>query len=158
MPKKSAKKELQGMEPFMTKKLPSAKPPDDVIDNILKELLDDLDLYGEKRTPLENNKTPKEKWEFITLQESRDLSTPSPRAFLKNLRKNLSPDLLESLSINLAKYRLSWGQQFFDENGHTFLFNLISQISFKLNLTSEISKNDGLIMSSLLSCIRIFAI
>ncbi|KAH0785945.1 Formin 2 Domain containing protein [Histomonas meleagridis] len=157
MKKKSSKKkksEAKAFHPFVTKKLPTSRPPDSAIDEMLSAFLDDMDIHGEKRSNFIEQKTTDEKWQMMVFQEQLDLSIPSPKSLLLELKNNLTPENLKNVANNLAKSRLSWGKQFLEEGGHVFLFKIIQQISNKLTSVGEISKGDAAILEGLLECFR----
>ena len=157
MSKRTSNEEIdlsQILPPYTTEQLPSKCPSDDVVNQMIHDLLDDTDIQGDKRKPIEAW-TIEQKWRYITLQHTRDSTkTPSPEAFLDYLKANISPKLLESLSVNLQTARISWSRRFFDANGHLFLLQMLSQMQSKISEYEDLTAYQGNLLQALLLCVR----
>jgi hypothetical protein len=111
------------------------------------------DMSKEKQKPLDDK--PREaQWQIVTLQMQLDQTTPSPEYTIKVLRANVSTESVNSIDQQLSGGRLSWGQRFYEVDGHQVVFSLMAQMAGKLNSFECLTPAEGELCQCLLGCAR----
>lgn len=72
-------------------------PSKEKVDILLNSLLDDLDIFGSKRLPLQSMSTYS-KWDFLKKQQERDKHMKSPKWAIRQLQDKATVEILESIN------------------------------------------------------------
>lgn len=141
------------MEMFGSTNISQQRPDNNQVLRMVQELLDDMDLHGKKREPLEA-KSIDDKWQMIVRQRQLDSQVPAPEYLLKELRKKVTPNLLNSVAQDIATIRMEWARRFYKADGHNFLLSLLSMLEGKLSGYEDLTSGEGEILLNTLICLR----
>lgn len=137
---------------FISMDLEETMPSDEKVNALFNNLLDDLDIVGPKRSPLQSLSI-RSKWDFLKKQQERDKNMRSPKWAIRQLQENITVDVLESINLLIANGRISWCKQFCQNNGHIEL--LIVLVSTQARIDFKIMReNDIKLISLALSSIQ----